>query len=386
MRSVLVDEAVAVVVDGVRGILPLKERGGNHRAVAFADNRATVFGGGAVPVVVDAVLGVAGRFQKSERGRPHRVRPEKFVAYAVHVRHERDVLQQIEIGNVVAAIAAYAVRQPHGEARLANIAGAVVLGAVNEKDHVLNENLAPGQHPNLGDKPHTPAADVGRVGEIRGIPIILVVADLVKEFLVGVEHVLPEKAVPGVAPARILYVAELVRPGGGPGRRLVRLRNAVFGARRIHVPLDWLERPRNVVVYGIPPKIGHVHDPQRVVVFVLDLGAYPQLGQGYVAAARVFWPFVPEISRIPGLPRLRPVGDGGADVVGVDVVAAALERIDALRAGHMVPVYDALGAGGADKRGGQRDEGQRRQGERGGQARKRPPEKAARRPALSCQA
>ena len=384
VRLVFVDQPVAVVVQRIGGILALQKGAGNHRAVAFADQRIAEVGRGTVAVVVDAVLRVAGRFKKGEGGYPHRIRPKKFVAHPVKVRHKGDVLKEVEIGNVVAAIAPYAIRQPHGHARLAEIARTVVLRPVDEKDHVLDENLAPRQHPHLGKQTHAPAGEVGRVGEIRGIPVVLVVADLVEKFLVGVEHILAEKAVPRIAPPRVLYVGKFVRPGGRPGGRLVRLGDAVLAPRRIHVALDRLEGPRDVVVDGVAAEIGHIHDPQRIVVFVLHLGPHPQLGKRHIAPARVLGPLVPEIARASGLTRLRPVGNGGPDVVGVDVVAAALERIDALRARHMVPVDDALRAGRADKCFRQRRKTQDDQ--RAKHAQKRPSRKGTRRNSLSYEA
>jgi len=90
----------------------------------------------------------------------------------------------------------------------------------------------------------------------------------------------------------------------------------------------------------------------------LHLRAYPELRQRHVDAARVFGPFVPEVTLATRLRRLEPVRDRGADVVAVDVVAPTLQRIDALFTGHM-PASDCLGtyltpAGGS----GQQDQGQ----------------------------
>ena len=343
--SVLVDEAVSVVVNPVQRVFAFQKGLGHDGTVALG-HRAVRVARRAVGVVVDAIDAVTGRLQERDGRHTDGIRAEVLVAHPVAVGHKGDVLKNVEEGNVVATVTAHAIGQPDRKANALQVFGAVVFDLVEQEDHIVDQDLRPGHVAGLDDQAQPTARGIGRVRPVGvQVAIVLVVACLEEEFLVGVEDVFAEKAVPRAAPARIVLVGQLIGPEGGPALRVVALRDAVFTSGRIDVALDGLEGPGVRTAKAVLAKVGHIDDVERLARIAAHVGLYlrthPELGQRHINAARVLGPFVPEIARIARLGRLEPVRDRGADVVAVDVIAPTFQRIDAFFAGHM-PSFDCL--------------------------------------------
>src|SRR5690606_3363471 len=114
---------------------------------------------------------------------------------------------------------------------------------------------------------------VGGVGPVGvAVAVVLVVARLVEKLLVGVEDVFSEEAVPRALPAGVALVFELVGPERRPTGGLVALGDAEGATCRVDVASDGLEIPRGAAAFLVLPKVGQIHDPQRVARVVADVG------------------------------------------------------------------------------------------------------------------
>src|SRR5690606_11702168 len=195
----------------------------------------------------------------------------------------------------------------------------------------------------LDDQTEAISGGVRRIGSVRAaVAVVLIVGRLVEELLVGVVDVFPEKPVPRAAPSGVAGIVHLVGPGGGPAIGVVGLCDAELRPARVHVAADRFEGPRRASALLVVAEVGDIHDPHGLAAIRpdvgLNLGTDPELRQRDVLAVRVLGPLVPEVAGVTGLRGLRPVRDGGAYVIAVDVVTTPLERIHPLLARDVVAV------------------------------------------------